>query len=544
LIRGGLGGPGSPGPNVTDSAADGEAEPHAAAKRGLSLRALFGAALLLAGTGAVLVSVAFDHPPSPERLGGNIPVNPGAPNLEDISAHNSPTLVRSPVDGRKLAVANRIDTPRFSCALHVSQDGGGSWRQTPIPAPGGEESKCFAPDVAFGADGTLYLVFVTLKGRANVPNAVWLSRSRDGGRTLSKPAKALGPLSFQVRLAADPTAPRRLYLTWLEASGVGLYRFTEPGNPIRLARSDDGGESWGTPVTVNSPSRQRVVAPSLAVSTGDQLSVLYLDLVDDRLDYEGGHEGRGGTPYPDPWRLVLARSEDRGETWSESVVEERLFPTERILAFLPPFPSLAVDGERVYAAFHDRRLGDADVFLWASGDGGKSFGEPLRVNDTPKRDRTAQYLPRLALAGDGRLDVLYYDRRSDKRNRGTEVSLQSSFDNGESFTRSVRLSERPFDSRVGFGAERGMPDLGSRLGLISDDERALAVWTDTRAGTEASRKQDLARALVGFSGPPRLPDAVIDLLRFGGIPLALAGLVLLAAGLSGRAAAPARAWRD
>ena len=109
-----------------------------------------------------------------------------------------------------------------------------------IPAPPGEK-KCFAPDVAFGADGTLYVAFVTLEGTGNTPSAAWVSTLGDDGEKLSEPRKALGPLSFQVRLTADPNDPDRLYLTWLDVSDVALYSIVNPGNPIRAARSDDGG---------------------------------------------------------------------------------------------------------------------------------------------------------------------------------------------------------------------------------------------------------------------------------------------------------------
>lgn len=40
--------------------------------------------------------------------------------------------------------------------------------------------------------------------------------------------------------------------------------------------------------------------------------MLYLDVKDDRLDYEGLHDGAGGKPYDGEWELVLGRSEDRG----------------------------------------------------------------------------------------------------------------------------------------------------------------------------------------------------------------------------------------
>ena len=496
------------------------------------LRLVLGAALVLAGSCAAVAPSLIDKDPEAKRVGGNRFVNTGALNLADIGANNSPTVVRNPRNQRELAVSNRVDSPRFSCGLHVSRDGGTRWSGISIPIPRGEEPKCFAPDVAYGADGTLFLAFVTLKGLGNVPNAVWLARVGRDGR-LSKPVKLLGKLSFQVRLVADPIKPDRLYLTWLKASDVALYQFTQPGNPAVFMRSDDGGRSWGKPVNLSAPGLDRVVAPSLAVGSGGDLHALYLDLAGDRLDYHGAHVGRGGPPYPGPWRLISARSVNGGRTWRSAIVDPRLKPIERFLVFLPAFPSLAVDREsgRVYASFHDGRLGDADAYLWTSGDGGRSWSGARRINDTGRGDGTAQYLPKIAVAPGGRLDVLYYDRRRDRRDRRNEVAMQSSFDDGKTFSSSLRLSDRPFDSKIGFGSERDLPDIGSRLGLVSTDDAAFGVWTDTRAGTEASRKQDLAGALVEFSDPTRLRDPLKALLRYGGIALALVGLLLIATAL-------------
>ena len=486
--------------------------------------------MVLAGVGAVLLVGAFDRGATVRLVGRNAPVNPGATDPADISAHNSPTIVRDPLRPTNLAVSSRIDTPFFSCSLDVSHNGGASWTQTPIPAPPGEQAKCYAPDLAYSSNGLLYLIFVTLAGNGNTPDAVWLSTSNDDGRHLSAPRRVLGPRAFQVRIAADPVKPGRVYLTWLQALGddLGELKFTSTGNPIEVARSDDYGATWSQPVRVSSPARQRVIAPTPVVAPSGTLYVVYLDIGQDKLDYEGEDNGTGGPPYPGPSTLVVARSLDHGASWGESVLDDRLVPVSRFIVFLPPFPSIAVDrAGRVYVAFQNAEYSPSDVDLWTLTPGASSWHGPVRVNDTRLHDGTSQYLPQLAVAPDGRLDVLYYDRRHDPANVMNEVSLQSSFDHGRTFTHAIQLSSSPFSSRIGYGAREGLPDLGSRLGLLSEDRFALGVWTDTRAGTPATQKQDIAEAAAAVTDPVRLSTPARDALRYGGLALGLAGLILL-----------------
>ena len=487
----------------------------------------------MAGTGLAVIGLGLLLVAS--TLGGGdlrqrrpvVPVNQGAVDGTDARAHNSPAVARNPKNPSNVAVADRVDSPQYSCALHVSNDGGATWDESAIPFPGGEElpARCFAPDLVFDADGTLYLSFVTLKGEGNSPNAVWVTSSTDGGQTLAAPVRALGPLAFQVRLMADAVRPGNLYLTWLQAEQVAFVAFPDPSNPVRFMRSVDGGLTWSEAANVSSEGRRRVVAPSPAQGRENEVFVLFLELLDDRLDYQGAHEWRGGQPYDGPWRLVVARSVDRGATWQETVVEESVVPTQRMLVFLPPTPSLAVDRDRgrVYVAFQDGRAGDADVLLWSSSNWGATFEPPRRVNDTPAEDGTSQYLPKVAVAPSGRLDVLYYDRRRDPDDVQNEVSFQSSTDGGVTFGASTFVSSGPFDSRVGFGGARGMPDLGSRLGLVAGDDRVFALWSDTRRGVVNDVRQDLGLAVVDVAGASGLRTPLRVL---GGLSL-LGGLALL-----------------
>lgn len=488
------------------------------------------AAIALAGAGVAAVSWSSAMDQGSVRLvGANRPVNSGAVDPADARAQNSPSLRVSPQNPAHLAVVNRIDSPSAGCALHVSLDGGGQWQEIAVPVPEGRKVGCYAPDAVFGADGTFYVAFTSWAAdqvSGTVPDAVWLSRSTDGGRTMSGPAMVAEAKAFQVRLAADRSDARRLYLTWVHAGGTTAWGFADDANPIVLTRSDDGGASWAEPSPVSSPSRRRVLAPTLAVDGSGAVHLAYLDVGDDRLDYRGEHEGQGGAPYGGRWSLVVARSGDGGRRFEESVVDDELVPTQRVLVLFPPAPALALDrgGQDVYVSFHDGRYGDPDVLVWRSTDGGRKWRSPARVNDTPYADGRAQYLPQLAVAPDGRLDVVYYDRRNDAANRQNAVSLQSSFDGGGSFEPRVVLTDRPFDSRIGIGAGRNLPELGDRLGLVATDQGALAVWTDTRAGAPDVAKQDLAAAVAVVINPDRLRSG----LRAAGVVAVAAGGVLSA----------------
>lgn len=150
-----------------------------------SLIAVVGVGLLLCGSGTIVLGKAVYTSFTATVEGGNHPVNAGAADLADIFSHNSPAVAANPRDPSNVVVVNRIDSPTFSCALHVSTDGAATWSETALPVPQPDREKCYAPDLAFSPDGTLYVSFVTLQGRGNVPHAVWTTSSDNGGRTLS-----------------------------------------------------------------------------------------------------------------------------------------------------------------------------------------------------------------------------------------------------------------------------------------------------------------------------------------------------------------------
>jgi hypothetical protein len=286
---------------------------------------------------------------------------------------------------------------------------------------------------------------------------------------------------------------KTLHLTWLQGENTGNLALLG-ANPIMAVHSTDGGETFSDPIVISDPPRERVGAASPVVDGDGNLSVVYQDFKGDRRDFENLE----GPVFEDPFALVVTRSTDGGRTFSRGLeFESGLVPTRRFLVFLPEAPSMAAapDGD-LYAVWYDGRNGDEDVFLKRSPDGGTTWSAPIRVNDNPMRDGTNQYLPKVAVNGDGRVDVLFYDRRADTRNIMTEVFLASSTDDGESFTNRV-VSSQSFDSRVGPSASllHGT-DFGTKLGLDSWSNNVAAAWTDTREGTEADAAQDIGVTTV------------------------------------------------
>jgi hypothetical protein len=448
---------------------------------------------MLLAAGAVVLLVGRGGP-------DQIAVRAGADRLltvhaERLAAHDSPTIVRSPTEPSRLVVAEKVDRPAFAAALHVSGDGGRSWDDVRFPTPAGED-RPYAPDLAWAPDGRLFMSFVTLQGKGNSPGAVWVTQSRSGGRTWAAPRRVVGPNAFQVRLAVDPEGGD-LFLTWLQASdaAVGCANcFGAVRLPILASRSADGGRTWSAPAQVSRSKRLRVGAPVPAVLPDGRLVVLYYDFKGDRVDWENLRRG----PYRGTFELVMSRSRRRGTSFEETVVEPRVVPRGRFLVYLPRFPALAADPERgtLYAAWPDARAGTRDILLRRSEDDGSSWSQPRRIGPASPG---GQSLPRLAVAPGGRVDLAYLEGSGDDRGATTRARFATSFDQGRSWS-SLALSSRVFDAAVGPEGAPGVTDQGTRVGLVSSDPDAFAVWTDARRGTPVTGKLDIFFAPVAIGG--------------------------------------------
>jgi len=156
---------------------------------------------------------------------------------------------------------------------------------------------------------------------------------------------------------------------------------------VYYAESDDRGATFGANLRVDDfAGFERLnERPSVAIGRRGRVHVAWTDLrareADTNIFYSRSDRGAAFTPN--------ARLDDAGAA-----------PTNQW------HPSLAADGDFLFAAWQDDRDGDNDVRFARSVDAGDTFGSSERVDDTGS-GRSAQTRPALALARHGRRRVCY-----------------------------------------------------------------------------------------------------------------------------------------
>jgi thermolysin metallopeptidase-like protein len=118
------------------------------------------------------------------------------------------------------------------------------------------------------------------------------------------------------------------------------------------------------------------------------------------------------------------------------------------------------------------------IFFSRSHDGGAHWGTPIKIND--QSSLNDQFFPRLAVdARNGDLVVIYYDTVADPNRVKTDVWLQSSTDDDGTWSAAVKVTTAQTDetSSTASGAH-----YGDYIGLTGYAGQYFACWTDRRSG--------------------------------------------------------------
>jgi hypothetical protein len=419
---------------------------------------------LVIGLSAYLVGQTLHHAPGSEVF--SLTPTPGR--------FTEPGVAINPNNSRQI-VAVFQDNAHAS----YSQDAGHTWHAAGDVAPSNYR---VSGDVstAYDNQGHAFICYIAFDklGTFNYwahddsRNGIFVRRSLDGGKTWETKHVAVSeyptnpgiPFEDKPYIVADTTKSRyagTLYVGWT--------RWTLTDSEMLISRSTDDGQTWSKPVEIDRhPGLPR--------------------------DDNGAAEGFAGAVGPDGrvyaiWSqgddILLASSRDGGKTFSRarSVIHTApiMFAVDT-LERANGFPQIAIDpkSRRLYVTWTDYRNGDLDVFCSTSGDGGKKWSAPVRVNNDPVHDGADQFFQWLAVDPvDGAANVIFYDRRGDPRNRKQTVTLARSTDGGSSFQNYAWTNE-PF--------EAGGVFFGDYSGIAAWGGRVYGVWTEKPALESAEKE--------------------------------------------------------
>ena len=454
----------------------------------------------------------------------------------------------------------------------------------------------------FGIDGTLYLAGTAGLTASNAgPNDPFVARSKDLGRTweyaivkkseerdFPKPdgttARDFERFGY-VRLAVHPTDPMRVYAGF-RRQGAFL-PVGQVSERTTVAVSTDGGATFGPPTDVLESS-----FPLTEVKGSDQPSMA---VAKDGTIYAFTKErpplstvpGVSQAPLPpppppanacrpasanpaaQPWvptpvpatpptvgqpgagsRMFMSTSTDDGRTWKAKTIETSGVVCGPCLTT----PEAAIDAKTgdLYVVFEQSDSGppnprdDRNIWFMKSSDGGGTFTPRKQLNDDIDPNRKPNYdqmFPGISIAPNGRIDVAWWDFRTDalynpagngnttRRDQTCyDIFYTSSSDGGATFARNSRISDRSMNQFEGFAMNPAY-DLRGPIGVASTDEEAFIAWSDPRNGTVDLPTEDTYFAKViheepapgGGDGPTIKMSSVLLGLTIG---LVLAGLAV------------------
>lgn len=301
-------------------------------------------------------------------------------------------------------------------------------------------------------------------GHGATRNGIFVRRSLDGGKTwepelrtvIAQPTKPGIPFEDKPYVVADTSKSKyagNLYVGWT--------RWTLTDSRMLFSRSTDDGLTWSRPIEI---SKVRGLPR------------------DDNGALEGfdGAVGPDGTLYA-VWALndhiVFTESKNGGRTFSRTRKIVRTAPTMFAVSGMDRangFPQIAVDprggpkGGPIYVTWSDYRNGEVDIFCIVSRNHGQTWSAPIKVNNDPVHDGAEHFFQWLAVDPvSGAVNVVFYDRREDPKNREQVVVLAHSDNRGKTFA-NYAWTNKPFNPEGIF--------MGDYLGLAAWGNRVYGAW--------------------------------------------------------------------
>ena len=474
-----------------------------------------------------------------------------------------------------VAVNNEYLVP--NCEGSASFNGGATWSNADElslpPQPAGTQQYARACNavgdhagesqyqtVAFGNGQNVYTAYVTRPLNATgVPESdrsvVMLAKSTDGGRNWNT-AVQVTPLipgvtnapfytlpTVAVRPGATPGTDR------VGGSAREETSAREPGTDARVAVSTNSGATFSAPRTVE-PAGEGVADVSQPAFAPD--GKLYIAW------RTSGTPTTPGQTTPSTANVRIRRSDDGGDTWTNPAVtvagvsnvasNSNTNPPAPLTSTASTFPRIAVGPNgNVYMVYNQGAAPptappggftgadhfippDSDVYFQRSTNLGQNWSTPKLINDaTPRPGNESPYNPaelgrvtqtrhpNIAVAPNGRVDIVWQDRRHWYRGcvhthqfceeaRLGDTYLAQSSDNGATFGKDRRVTDRSLNNDVGYDYRFGVHWAFGPVVQPMGNNQAIIGWMDTRNGSFDNDRQDIYLARLNMNGPAAVPQ--------------------------------------
>ena len=305
----------------------------------------------------------------------------------------------------------------FINGMSISHDGGLTWKPSSVSC-GGDNNPMF--DRA----GTAYFECDN--------NGVTLYTSDDAGAHWSPPTNPVTDLDNQGDFIDRPWIVRSP-----DSNGIVLgweSFFTNPVGWVFVKTSHNGGIRWSAANRVDDMNTAPAEQDPREMPVVGADGTLY-------VVYASGHN-----PFPAgqvlPTSYVVARSHDDGATFRRSVAAVNIQRSRSPMEEAEAISSLAADpnprrARHLALAWADQRSGESRILVATSVDGGATWSNPVDIAGDPSGLGNQHDHPQVAFAPDGRLVIVWRDRRG---TGGSWTSAYQLFARALTFTRRGGLS--------------------------------------------------------------------------------------------------------
>ncbi len=455
--------------------------------QGLYLPPAYGASVEVPGSSSVKTGRLIGHredrvdPPDPEFLrhltrrtspsrtwlrGGfaSVQVNvDGIGNNILGDAANEPSIAIDPNDPNRIVIGWRqfdtITSVFRQAGVAYSHDGGSTWN-----SPGTIDSGVFRSDPVLGADNNGTFFYYSL----STVTSCEMFKSTDGGVSWTGPIPAYG--GDKAWMAIDRTglnpSDGDIYLIWQSLSSCCDGEFT---------RSTDGGSTFRVPTDLAPP---KMKFGTLTVGANRELY-----LAGATNDQNGFVFAKSTRPFLQTFSLDLAKTVELGGILGIATGPNPAGLLGQVWIDSDHSNSQSRGNIYILSSVDPPGPDPLDVMLIRSTDAGETWSDPIRVNDDAQDNGAWQWFGTMSVAPNGRIDAIWNDTRNDS-DPGTptfsEVYYSSSVDGGLTWSPGVPVTP-PFNHFLGYPTQ---VKLGDYYHMISDVSGASLAYAATFNGEQ------------------------------------------------------------